>query len=166
MPEIPDIDAPRGQSPDNDGGGLGADVAPHPHDHRDKRRQIGESIQSALKSADDKKRHDPSGTAGQEPRETCFRTAQNGLGLHVLLADPGHFQHILGGFLAKDVNNIVHRDNPYQTAGVIHDRDRQNIVALHEVGDFFLVYIGTHGKHIRSHELFEGCFRGHHHQLA
>ncbi|VTR63896.1 hypothetical protein DESC_100092 [Desulfosarcina cetonica] len=165
-PDIANVQATRGQAAHHDGRGLRADVSAHAHDNGDESGQIGDAAQAVLKPADHVKGEDAAQAAGKQPRQADARAFDDALGLDELLADTGHLENILGGFLAEDVDDVIHGDDAHDAVVVVHHRHRQNIVAGHQLGDFFLIHVGLHGDHIGGHEGLEWGLRFDHDQLS
>ena len=92
-----------------------------------------------------------------QPRDAVFpdiHDARAGVGL-IGRRDTGHLFDVFRRLLLHDVDDIVDRDDTDETAFLIHDRDRDQVVVGDHLRDLFLV-VGRGGiDDVRVHDVFQ-----------
>jgi hypothetical protein len=105
----------------------------------------------------------------QEPADPLPDDAEDGV-LEVRLVegtglDRGHAQDVFGLLLDHDVHDIVHGDEADHAAGPLEDRDRQQVVLGHLVGDRFLILEHLHRDRMMAHDVGDRLVQLRHHEV-
>src|SRR5881409_2228028 len=167
--DVRQLDATGGQPADDHSRGLQPDIAPHRRDDRDKRHQGHDFLDRVPEEPQDRARHHAPDEVGQEPGDAePDRLEHRGVHDLLLLLDlgPGHLHHVLGGCVMDDVHYVVHGDDPDEPVLLVHDRDRQQVVARDQFGDLFLIGVGGDADDLPLDHGPETGVRGYLKQLA
>ena len=77
----------------------------------------------------------------------------------VLLRKASEVVHVLGGLLGDDVDDVIDGDDTEHTTVYVGDRHGQQVVAGHDLGDFFLVGIGFDADRVGNHHVADHASR-------
>ncbi len=148
---VTQFEAAEGERSDDDGERLDAGVAAHATDDGEEGCEHGDAGEGVFERGD----HPGGGEHGDEvhgePGEAMADGAPDAAEIF-FFADADHAEHVLGGFVFEDVQQVIVGEGADDVALFVDDGEGEQFVLLEDAGGVLLVAVDADGDGVGDHE--------------